>query len=170
MKKIVNVKAIMPVTGVKQIVRGSLTKVEMTTEDIYKCLCCRAKVDEVIGDNLIALNFDNYNKVNAPEQKVAVIPTAPVVTAPKAPEKVEAPAPVVTETITVEDTVAVEDTAVVEEVPAVEEQVSDGTGEEMVGTEVAVGEEATLTAESDEEKVEDTATTNGGSRRNRRNK
>lgn len=77
MKKLVNIQAITPVTGVPQIVRGTLKGVTMSVEDIFKCLCSRATVHEIIGDKLIRLDFDNYNKNNAEAVKPAVVPTAP---------------------------------------------------------------------------------------------
>lgn len=79
MKKIVNINAVHPISGVAQIVRGRLTNVTMSTEDIFKCLCARASVTEVIGDTLVPLNFDNYNKNNKPNTEPIVIPTTPVV-------------------------------------------------------------------------------------------
>ena len=65
MKKVVNVTAIHPISGVSQIVRGRLKNATMSTEDIFKCLCAKATVVEVLGDKLIPLNFDNYNKDNS---------------------------------------------------------------------------------------------------------
>lgn len=79
MKKIVNVNAVHPIPGVRQIVRGRLDKAEMSTEDIFKCLCAKATVTEVVGDKLIPLNFDNYNKNNKPVDEPVAIPTTPVV-------------------------------------------------------------------------------------------
>lgn len=79
MKKVVNINAIHPISGVSQIVRGRLTNVLMSTEDIFKCLCAKATVTEVIGNTLIPLNFDNYNKNNKPTTDPVVIPTTPVI-------------------------------------------------------------------------------------------
>lgn len=69
MNKIVDVNATYPVSGVPGFVRGRLVKVTMSTENIYKCLCCRAEVIEHVGDNRIKLTISNYNKDNTPKAK-----------------------------------------------------------------------------------------------------
>lgn len=69
MNKIVDVNATYPVSGVPGFVRGRLVKVTMSTENIYKCLCCRAEVIEYVGNNRIKLTISNYNKDNTPKAK-----------------------------------------------------------------------------------------------------
>lgn len=151
MKKIVNVNAIYPITGVKQIVRGRLFKASMSTEDIFKCLCAKATVDEVIGDKTIRLNFDNYDKPNKIEEKPAVIPTVakPVTTnvvETKLPEPLK-----VTETIMTNPPIIIEedDTATISDEVYTEENIAEGTIDKMTAIEVPVGEEYTLSTEDD---------------------
>lgn len=155
MTKIVNVKAIYPITGVPQIIRGTLNKVEMSTENIFKCLCGRAEVTEVIGDKLVPLNFDNYNKNNKPATEPAVLPTEPKKMAPSAPT-VEQPA---TNTETPVTTSTENDTAADTSAEATDEDTSSANVE---SDEVSDNENSEETSDNDttDETVDNTASNN----------
>lgn len=67
MNKIVNMVANIPVRSVKPMRYGSYVKDEMSVEDIFKCICGRAIVDEVLKDGtLVRLDLNNYNTDNEP--------------------------------------------------------------------------------------------------------
>lgn len=180
MKKIVNVKAIYPITGVEQIVRGSLNKAEMSTEDIFKCLCGRAEVTEVIGDTLIPLTFDNYNKNNKPTVVPAVIPTEPKINIPASePVKSEVKTviePVATKETTIpEKTVESDNATITENSTITESEVTEDdttkTSENVAETsdedETNSSEEATETTD-ETSATEDSSTTNNYNRRKHR--
>lgn len=133
MKKFVDVQANYTVSGVTGFVRGRLNNVEMSTEDIFKCLCCRATVIENVGGRKIKLTLQNYNKDNSPKAKTeAVAEDVPVrVEHVKEPEKAEETAPV--------------------ETPVVEEK----QAEVITAAEAVAEPEAT--SETTEEKAEETA-------------
>ena len=72
--KIVDVKAIAPVTGVKGFVRGTRKNIELSTVDIWKCICARAEVYEHLNNgSLLRLNGHNYNTENNIEEKTPLV-------------------------------------------------------------------------------------------------
>lgn len=148
MIKLVNVKAIYPITGVPQIIRGTLNKVEMTTENIFKCLCGRAEVTEVIGDTLIPLDFGNYNKNNKPAVIPAVVPTTPKIV-DITPEVKEVKATLVAEPVTVAEVVSEEVSTITEDVVN-DEPVVDNTN--PVAEEV---DDTTETTSDEEDSIDD---------------
>lgn len=148
MKKFVDVQANYTVSGVTGFVRGRLNNVEMSTEDIFKCLCCRATVIENVGGRKIKLNLQNYNKNNAPETKPVAEPEAAPVRVEhiREPEKAKETAPV--ETPVVEEKQA----EVVTAAEAVAEpEAAPETTEETAPVEEDVAAETTETDESAEE-------------------
>lgn len=65
MQKRVNIIANTPVTDLKIPIRGSVRNIVMDVEDIRKCLFRKAKVEEVISDDVtVKLDFTNYNQDN----------------------------------------------------------------------------------------------------------
>ena len=165
MKKIVNVRAVYPISGVSKITRGTLTKVEMSTDDIYRCLCGRATVVEVIGDKLIPLNFDNYDKNNAPKEKIAVIPTAPVkVVIPKPVTEVKSNLNVKPEVVEDRKTEEIVKEDKVEETSetTTEEAVTEGTSNDETVEENVTEDEVISSDEETEENIsaETTSSTN----------
>ncbi len=163
MIKLVNVKAIYPITGVPQIIRGTLNKVEMTTENIFKCLCGRAEVTEVIGDTLIPLDFTNYNKNNKPAVIPAVVPTTPkIVDITPEVKEVKATPATVSEPVTVAEVVSEDVSTATENVannePAVD--YTESAAEEVVDTTDAASDEDDSTDDSAEEETSTTPSTN----------
>lgn len=144
MNKIVNIATRVPIRVLNVPIRGNVRKITMSVEDIFKCICQKAEVDEVLSNGkLLRLDLANYDKVNEPvvEAKVetpvtppAVQTPAPVVEDPKTEDpvitetapNVEDPKtedPVVTETTPVVEDPKTEDAPIVEEkTPAKEEQ------------------------------------------------
>lgn len=119
MKKHVNVYATNPIRNIIPPLMGTYLNIEMDEIDIYKCICGRAIVDEVLSDgSLVRLDFNNYKKIN--EKKVEV-KTEPEVAVPVVEEPIVEP---VVEPEKVEETV-VED-KVEEEVELVEQLVETG--------------------------------------------
>ena len=76
MNKIVNMVANIPVRSVKPMRYGSYVKDEMSVEDIFKCICGRAIVDEVLKDGtLVRLDLSNYNTDNEPVVATTTVET-----------------------------------------------------------------------------------------------
>ena len=75
MNKIVNVRATVPVRTINPPIYGNVSKVEMSTGDILKCLCFRATVDEVLPDgSTVRLTMKNYAVDYASSVKATVDP------------------------------------------------------------------------------------------------
>ena len=92
MQKRVNVIANIPVLDLRIPIRGSVRNIMMDVEDIRTCLFRKAKVEEIIAEDVVVkLDFTNYDKDNSGATPVAE-PT-PVIEepapAPVAEEKVE---------------------------------------------------------------------------------
>nr|DAE82600.1 MAG TPA: hypothetical protein [Caudoviricetes sp.] len=65
MQKRVNIVASVPVTDLKIPIRGAIRNIMMDVEDIRLCLFRKAKVEEVISDDVtVKLDFTNYDKDN----------------------------------------------------------------------------------------------------------
>ena len=65
MNKLVNIHASIPVRDVTPPIYGEVMRCTMSTDDIFKCICHRALVDEVLSDgSIVRLGLNNYNKVN----------------------------------------------------------------------------------------------------------
>lgn len=102
------------------------TELNLTTDEIYKCLCAKAEVIEILPNGkTINLDFTNYNKVEPidisvkpKQEKVSIIVPEPIVTEIKAEVK---------ETPIVEEVVNT-----VESIEVVEEKVEELTVEEKV--------------------------------------
>lgn len=63
--KKVNVYPTRPVTGLIVPLTSPAIRVNMTTDEIYKCLTCDALVQELLPDgSIVKLNLTNYNKDN----------------------------------------------------------------------------------------------------------
>lgn len=83
--KRVNVTTVVAVRTTNPPICGTLQNIEMTTGDILKCLCKRAKVEEILSDgSTIRLNMKNYYTDNEP----VVAATAPISVKPE-PKKEE---------------------------------------------------------------------------------
>ena len=153
MNKLVNVYPSSPIISINPPIRTRLNKINMSTENIRKCLISNAYVEEILnGNKTIKLTFDNYDKDNDTKVEVQK-PTQVVQPKPvEPPKKVEEPKPV---TNTKVDP-AVEDKKVstpiaphveepkVEAHAEVEESKTEGTKDETVSSE-----------ENNETKVED---------------
>lgn len=73
MVKLVNVYPNAPITTVNPPIRTRMINVNMSVEDIRKCLIATAYVEEVLsGRRTIALDFSNYNKNNDDGEIVSV--------------------------------------------------------------------------------------------------
>lgn len=65
MQKRVNIVASVPVTDLKIPIRGAIRNIMMDVEDIRMCLFRKAKVEEIISDDVtVKLDFMNYDKDN----------------------------------------------------------------------------------------------------------
>lgn len=65
MQKRVNIVANTPVTDLKIPIRGAIRNIMMDVEDIRMCLFRKAKVEEIISDDVtVKLDFTNYDKDN----------------------------------------------------------------------------------------------------------
>lgn len=73
MVKLVNVYPNAPITTINPPIRTRMTNVNMSVEDIRKCLIATAYVEEILsGRRTIALDFSNYNKNNDESEIVSV--------------------------------------------------------------------------------------------------
>ena len=73
MVKLVNVYPNAPITTINPPIRTRMTNVNMSVEDIRKCLIATAYVEEILsGRRTIALDFSNYNKNNYESEIVSV--------------------------------------------------------------------------------------------------
>ena len=73
MVKLVNVYPNSPITTINPPIRTRMTNVNMSVEDIRKCLIATAYVEEILsGRRTIALDFSNYNKNNDESEIVSV--------------------------------------------------------------------------------------------------
>ena len=79
MNKLVNLYSSVPITNLSIPRVGNMRGITLSVEDIRICLQSHARVEEVIGNKVIPLGFDNYNKDNTPEEVVTtVVPATPV--------------------------------------------------------------------------------------------
>lgn len=62
---------------------------ELSTEDIFKCLACGARVIEISGTEEKVLNFNNYNTVNFVSSSASNTPKVAKVTTPPVEHKKE---------------------------------------------------------------------------------
>ena len=84
MQKRVNIVANTPVTDLKIPIRGAIRNIMMDVEDIRMCLFRKAKVEEVISDDVtVKLDFTNYDKDNG----AVLAETAPPVATLPDPEE-----------------------------------------------------------------------------------
>lgn len=155
MIKNVNIKANIPVRSVRPMVYGNILNIQMDTGDIFKCICGRAIVDEILVDgSLIRLDLNNYDKDNSTliteeesnnEAPTPVEPTAdpqkhnetPLAEEPQEQNDCNLPAKdtsEVAETITLVDNVEVTDTTPTEK-PVTETAPQEPKSESTVTTE-----------------------------------
>ena len=134
MKKRCRIYASLPITCFEVPIVGD-TELNLTENEIYKCLCAKAEVIEILPDGKrINLDFTNYNKNNYELEDT--ITTEPVVIetieeepepAPVEEEKVEEPVEVIEEAVEAEpveetiETIEEEPVEVIEEENTVEE-------------------------------------------------
>lgn len=65
MAKIVNIYSKVPIRALDVSIRGNIKGLELSDADIFKCICQKGIVDEVLSDgSLIRLDLSNYNKDN----------------------------------------------------------------------------------------------------------
>lgn len=84
MQKRVNIVANTPVTDLKIPIRGAIRNIMMDVEDIRMCLFRKAKVEEIISDDVtVKLDFTNYDKDNG----AVLAETAPPVATLPDPEE-----------------------------------------------------------------------------------
>ena len=63
--KKVNIYALKRPVTLKIAIRGTVYGMTLPVEDIFKCICQKAKVEEILSDgSLVQLNFQNYNTDN----------------------------------------------------------------------------------------------------------
>lgn len=87
--KKVNVYPTMPITTVNPSIRGRMLRVNMTVENIYKCLIAHATVEEILNNgNIIRLTMANYAKDNNPKKpdKAPIPIIKPAIEKPIAPK------------------------------------------------------------------------------------
>ena len=90
MQKRVNVIANIPVLDLRIPIRGSVRNIMMDVEDIRTCLFRKAKVEEVIADDVVVkLDFTNYDKDNSGAPNSVAAPVNEPAPAPVVEEKVE---------------------------------------------------------------------------------
>ena len=132
MNKLVNVYPSSPIISINPPIRTRLNKINMSTENIRKCLISNAYVEEILnGNKTIKLTFDNYDKDNDIKVEVQK-PTPDAQPKPvEPPKKVEEPK--------------------VEAHAEVEESKTEGTKDETVSS-----EENNETKVEDSESVKDT--------------
>lgn len=64
MKRKCQINAVYPITCFQVPIVGN-TELNLTTEEIYKCLCAKAEVTEILSDgSMMSLDFSNYNKTS----------------------------------------------------------------------------------------------------------
>lgn len=86
MIKLVNVYPNAPITTINPPIRTRLNNINMSVEDIRKCLIATAYVEEILdGRKTIPLDFSNYDKDND------LIPAEVIKVTPEEKAKVEAP-------------------------------------------------------------------------------
>lgn len=79
MTKKVNIYTRMPITVLKFPISGNVLGITLEVEDICKCICSKAKVDEILEDgSIVRLDLANYNKDNS-KKKVVPKPAPKVV-------------------------------------------------------------------------------------------
>ena len=77
MQKRVNIVANTPVTDLKIPIRGSIRNIMMDVEDIRLCLFRKAKVEEIISDDVtVKLDFTNYDRDNGADLAETAPPIA----------------------------------------------------------------------------------------------
>lgn len=140
MTKRVNIDAPTAIRALNPPLLGKANNVIMSTGDILKCLCKRAKVDEVLPDGTtVRLNMANYYLDNSSQATRIPAPPAPnqhtiqsemVVTEP---DPAEEEAPVEEETVEADEPEAEESSA--EEAEAAEEEGESEPAEETEPTE-----------------------------------
>lgn len=50
---------------------GNIRKTKLTVEQIKQCLYAKMKVEEIVGNQIIPLDFTNYNKDNSGKEETA---------------------------------------------------------------------------------------------------
>lgn len=62
MKRKCQINAVQPITCFQVPIIGN-TELELTTDEIYKCLCCKAEITEILPNGqMVGLDFSNYDK------------------------------------------------------------------------------------------------------------
>jgi hypothetical protein len=67
-KKKVNVRAFAPIVDLKFPIAGVANGITLTTDEILICIRSKAKVEEIIGNKTIPLDFANYDKDNSVQE------------------------------------------------------------------------------------------------------
>lgn len=133
MTKTVNIQATIPVRTLAYPICGVIKNIEMEVGDIFKCICGRAFVDEILSDGtLVRLGMENYNKDNE-TQPVEFVEEPPAEVVPPAEEFIEDPAeeaPLAP--VTIPPTAPVEEVVVEDETPAAVEVAGEFAEEEAL--------------------------------------
>lgn len=88
MEKLVNISAKTPVRTLKVTIYGDIFGMNMSVGDIFKCICGRAIVDEILPNGeKVRLNMSNYNTVNYTPVQTKKIPEPVVVKKEKVQEE-----------------------------------------------------------------------------------
>ena len=110
MIKLVNVYPNAPITTINPPIKTRLNNINMSVEDIRKCLIATAYVEEILdGRKTIPLDFSNYDKDND------LIPAEVIKTDTSAVEKETIPAEDLKETITTDAIATANDEATIPE-------------------------------------------------------
>ena len=71
MIKKVNIYPVYPILSIKNPIVHTTLNVELSVGDIERCICARAKVEEILPNGkIIVLNLKNYNKCNYLEEHI----------------------------------------------------------------------------------------------------
>lgn len=74
MKKKCQIRAVYPITCFEVPIVGT-TELNLTPDEIYKCLCAKAEIDEVLSNGtLVHIDFTNYDKDNEIKKENVEVP------------------------------------------------------------------------------------------------
>ena len=158
MIKRVNINATIPIKTITPPIYGKLYNVKMSVGNIFKCICGRAIVDEILSDGkLVRLTLSNYSADNEPVKpvvkEVKVVEPETVVEPEVEPEVVTEPEVAEPETV-VEPEVEPEPEVVEPEATVVETVEEDKVEPEVVTEPEVVEPEAPVVETVEETKVE----------------
>lgn len=78
MKKRVNIETCIPLTIFQSPIVGKVMNLELTTDEIYSCICQKALVEEILSNgSTVALDFSNY-AIDNEIQEINTVPSEEV--------------------------------------------------------------------------------------------